>query len=181
MSGKLLLTIGPAPLTERPAAGVPLVVHVGQRDHVVQAHQLAHDRGPLGPRAAPGDVEVVAPGLGREPARSVRGDPALEPVAGPLPLLPGVEPAAGPVLTVGVVVDRARVLRGRSRASRRRHDHPSRLAVTPTLTDPPPAACRQWLGFAALLIYRWGYTMRAIPRNDLLTSVAELGVVAVAS
>src|SRR5215831_1517847 len=54
-------------------------------------------------------------------------------------------------------------------------------AGTPTLTDPPPAACRQWLGFAALLIYRWGYTMRAIPRNDLLTSVAELGVVAVAS
>jgi len=26
----------------------------------------------------------------------------------------------------------------------------------------------------------FGYTMRAIPRNDLLTSVAELGVVALA-
>src|SRR5262249_40306964 len=109
--GESVDRIRAAVLAERPAAAVPNVVHVRQRDDVVQALELAHDRGALRPRAAPRDVQVVPAGDGRVSARPGGGDPALEPVDRAPERTALVESAPGAVGAVTVVVHRAGVPR----------------------------------------------------------------------
>src|SRR5260221_3236629 len=99
-----------------------------QRDDVLQAEQLAHDRGALCPRTGQGDVQVVAASFGRISAGAVGRDPALERIRGPgelrllvllVLLLPGPQPAA--VVAVSLEVHRARAACPASQVSGRSH------------------------------------------------------------
>jgi hypothetical protein len=63
---------------ERPAAAVAKRVDIGDADRVLQAHQPPADQRPVGPRAGPRDVQVVAAALGREAAGPVGRDPVAE-------------------------------------------------------------------------------------------------------
>src|SRR5581483_962339 len=96
--------------------------------HVFQPGQFPDDGGALRPRAAPGDVEVVAAGGGGVPTGATGGDPPLEAVAGALERLPSVEAAARAVLAVLLVVDRAGVAGclGRPPGCGHGHDRSSR-------------------------------------------------------
>ena len=109
---------------ERPASAVPDRVDDAQRDHVLEAEQLAHDRSTVRPRARPRNVQVIPPGLGGIAARAVGGDPALERIGRPgelavlRPLLRGrLRPLLGSglgparVVAINLEVDRARATR----------------------------------------------------------------------
>ena len=57
---------------ELPAVLGHVPVHGRDPDRVLEAFELAHDQRAVRPRAGERDVEVVAPGLGLEPARAGR-------------------------------------------------------------------------------------------------------------
>src|SRR5258708_8878170 len=79
----------PRSLPEGPATPVSDRIDHAQRDDVLQAEQLAHDRGALCPRTGQGDVQVVAASFGRISAGAAARDPPLEllPAPAELPLL----------------------------------------------------------------------------------------------
>ena len=66
-------------IAETPAFGAIVGQRRGDRDHRLQALQLAENEGAMRPGAVVGDVEVVAAGLGLETRRAVRGDEVAEP------------------------------------------------------------------------------------------------------
>src|SRR5260221_11465252 len=93
----------PRSLPEGPATPVSDRIDHAQRDDVLQAEQLAHDRGALSPRTGQGDVQVVAASFGRISAGSVVRDPAMERNSGPtrvrpqilqVRMLPGPQPSS---------------------------------------------------------------------------------------
>ena len=82
--------VGVAVAGERPAAIVAVGVQVGDADAVLEALEPVGDDGAMRPGAGQRDVEVIAPGLGREPGPS-RGTspPVARRLRMPVPTSPG--------------------------------------------------------------------------------------------
>ena len=74
----------PRPFPEGPPAPVVDRLDGGQRDDVLDPLQCPHDRTSVRPGTRPGDVEVIAPDLGRVTARAVSRDAVLKAVLRPL-------------------------------------------------------------------------------------------------